>query len=81
MIHTLENESEAYRTLPGQFKIQNEVNLNKGGDKFLKGIHNSLAISIIKICRRILNLRSNWLFSKGRLAHFTHLQSVQPSLN
>lgn len=80
-MHTLENESEVYRTLPGQFKIENKRNLNKGRDKFLKGIYNSLTICIIKKQRRILSLSSNWLFSKGRLAHFSHLQIIQPSLN
>ena len=80
-MHTLENESEVDCTLPRQFKIQNERTLNKGGDKFLKEIYNFLAVCIIKKQRRILSLRSNWLFSKGRLAHFTHLQIIRPSLN
>lgn len=33
---TLENELQMYGTLPGQFKIQNGRDLNKGGDKFPK---------------------------------------------
>lgn len=79
-MHTIENETFMYYTLSGQSKIQNKRNLNKGGDTFLKEIYTSSVICIIKKQGRFLILSGNWLFSKGSLAPFTHLQIIQPSL-
>lgn len=77
-MHAIENETLVCYTLSGQFEIQNKRNLNKGGDKFLKEMYTSSAICIIKKQGRFLSLSGNWLFSS--LAHFTHLQIIQPSL-